>query len=184
MTKIGLIIGHNARAQGAVRVTDKRTEHDWCGLLAAMILSLDRDRYQIISRPPGLAYIREIAAAYGAADRTGVAATIELHFNSAASELATGTETLSSGTKGSLRLAGLVQQAQLRALGLRDRGVKIIGRRDRGGESLFAGKAPAILIEPYFGSRRLDCQAADAGMTALAREIHAACTAFLSNSGA
>jgi len=27
-TKIDLVIGHNARSQGAVRVTDKRTEYD------------------------------------------------------------------------------------------------------------------------------------------------------------
>lgn len=179
MSKIALIVGHNARAQGAVRVTDGRTEYDWCGLLAMMIFALEPPRYRVIHRPPGMTYTGEIRTAYAAADQWGADATIELHFNSVANELATGTETLSSGSKGSLRLAGAVQAAMVQTLGLRDRGVKILGRKDRGGESLWVGRAPAILIEPYFGSRRQDCAAADVRMPQLARAIHDACTKSL-----
>ncbi len=32
--RIAIIVGHNARAQGAVRATDGRSEFDWCGELA------------------------------------------------------------------------------------------------------------------------------------------------------
>jgi len=179
MSRIALVIGHNARAQGAVRVTDGRTEYDWCGLLAAMVMALDPARYVILRRPTGLTYSGEIRAAYDAVNASGAVASIELHFNGAAAETATGTETLSSGTQGSMRLASLIQPRMVRALGLRDRGVKIIKRADRGGESLWAGRPPAVLIEPYFGSRRQDCIAADAAMAQLAGAIHDACSAFI-----
>ena len=42
---------------------------------------------------------------------------------------------------------------------------------DRGGESLYVGRAPAILVEPYFGSNANDCNAADVKRDALARAI-------------
>ena len=41
MSKIALVIGHNARSQGAVRVTDKRTEYDINSDLAVAIRDLD-----------------------------------------------------------------------------------------------------------------------------------------------
>ena len=50
MSKIALVIGHNARSQGAVRVTDKRTEYDINSDLAAAIRELDPSRY--VGVPP------------------------------------------------------------------------------------------------------------------------------------
>ncbi|WP_323041161.1 N-acetylmuramoyl-L-alanine amidase [Gemmobacter sp.] len=179
MTAIALIVGHNARAQGAVRATDGRTEYDWCGDLAAAIKAHGPGMYAVIRRqshPSG--YASEIRNAYVTADAMGVSATVELHFNGGPAT-ATGTETLTSGTKGSLRLARLIQPAMVGALGLRDRGLLTRGRNDRGGESLWAGRAPAVLLEPYFGSREADCQAADRHYAALAAAIHRACVAFI-----
>ncbi len=58
----------------------------------------------------------------------------------------------------------------LSALGRRDRGIKILSRSDRGGRSLHAGRAPAILVEPFFGSHSADCRAADSlGIAGMAR---------------
>lgn len=179
MSAVALIVGHNPRAQGAVRVTDGRTEFDWCGDLALAIKAHAPGMYEVIRRqshPSG--YAGEIRNAYAYADAKGVSATVELHFNGGP-PTATGTETLTSGTKGSLRLAGLIQPAMVGALGLRDRGLVTRGRADRGGESLWAGRAPAVLIEPYFGSRDADCQAADRHYAALAGAIHRACVAFI-----
>lgn len=178
MTKIALVIGHNARAQGAVRATDGRTEYDWMADLAAAIQAAQPAMYKIIRRPAGKAYSAEIKEAYGAADAWGAVATVELHFNGGP-PAATGTETLTSGTTGSLRLAKLIQPAMVGALGLRDRGLVTRKRGDRGGESLWVGRAPAVLIEPYFGSNPEDCRAADRHFSALARAIHGACTAFV-----
>ena len=175
MSKIALVIGHNARFQGAVRVTDKRTEYDINSDLAVAIRDLDPARYVIVRRTAGTG---EIGRAYAEVDRLGVAASVELHFNSAEAASATGTETLTSGTSNSARLARGVQVAMVRALGLRDRGVKVIARNGRGGASLWTGKPPAILIEPYFGSNPTDCAAADRNFSALARAIHEACVAY------
>jgi N-acetylmuramoyl-L-alanine amidase len=63
---------------------------------------------------------------------------------------------LSSGSTGSLRLARAVQKQVVSLLRVQDRGVIVRGPQDRGGESLFAGRAPAILTEPFFGSNRED----------------------------
>lgn len=177
--KIALVIGHNARSKGATRVTDGKAEYDWNGQLAEAIRALAPDRYVIIRRPAGLSYTAEVRAAYGAVDAAGVAGSVELHFNAAADASATGTETLTSGSPGSVRLADQVQHHMVRALGLRNRGVKVRSRSDRGGESLFAGRPPAVLIEPYFGSNRGDCAAADRNFVALAAAIDTACVAFL-----
>lgn len=179
MTAVALIVGHNPRAQGAVRVTDGRSEYDWCGELAASIRDHAPGMYAVIRRqshPSG--YASEIRNAYQHADAMGVSATVELHFNGGPAT-ATGTETLTSGTKGSLRLAGLIQPAMVGALGLRDRGLITRGRADRGGASLWSGRAPAVLIEPYFGSREADCQAADRHYAALTGAVHRACLAFI-----
>lgn len=175
---IALIIGHNARAQGAVRATDGRTEYDWNSDLAAAIRDRAPGRYTVLRRqshPSG--YAGEIREVYAQADAVRALATVELHFNGGPAS-ATGTETLTSGSAGSLRLAKLIQPAMVGALGLRDRGILTRGRNDRGGASLFAGRAPAVLIEPYFGSRDADCQAADRHYAALVDAVHRACVEF------
>lgn len=179
MDKIALVVGHNARSQGAVRATDGRTEFDWCGDLAAAILARMPGRYRVFRRPAGKAYTAEIRETYAAVDAWGAAASIELHFNAAADPRATGTETLTSGTPGSLRLAGVIHPAMVGALPLKDRGLVVRRKGERGGESLWSGRAPAVLLEPYFGSNRADCAAADRNFAALSRAIHDACTAFL-----
>ena len=61
-------------------------------------------------------------------------------------------------------------------LGNADRGVRVIGRRDRGGRSLWQGRAPAVLIEPYFGSNAKECQIAQTHMDELAEAIYRAAT--------
>jgi N-acetylmuramoyl-L-alanine amidase len=178
MTRIALVVGHNPASQGAVRATDGRTEYDWNGDLAAAIMANAPAMYRIFRRPSGKGYSAEIRETYAAVDAWGAAASIELHFNGGAAS-ATGTETLTSGSSGSRRLAGWIQPAMVGALGLRDRGIIARGKSDRGGASLHAGRAPAILIEPYFGSNKGDCAAADRNYSALSRAIHQACAAYL-----
>ena len=179
MGKIALVIGHNARSQGAVRVTDGRTEYDWMADLANEIFAQEPAMFRVFRRPAVLSYTTEIRQAYAEVNDWGANASIELHFNGAAIRSATGTETLTSGTTGSLRLAKLIQPAMVGALGLRDRGLVTRKRGERGGESLWQGRAPAVLIEPYFGSNPTDCAAADRHVAALASAIHIACAAYL-----
>lgn len=176
MNTIALVIGHNERQPGARRVTDGVQEYAWNSDLAAAIAALAPDRYRIVRRTPGPG---EVSRAYAIVDGLRVAGSVELHFNSAASPAATGTETLTSGTTGSLRLARAMQARMVAALGLRDRGLVTRARGERGGASLWSGRAPAVLLEPYFGSNPGDCARADARFAQLAAAIHAACTDFL-----
>lgn len=178
MTKIALVIGHNARSQGAVRVTDQRTEYDWCADLATAIRDCGPGIYEVFRRPAGRPYSAEIRETYAVLSAKGVLASVELHFNGGPAS-ATGTETLTSGSVGSRRLAGLIQPAMVQALGLRDRGIITRGKYDRGGLSLHAARPPAVLLEPYFGSNPGDCDAATRNFSALARAIHGACLAYL-----
>lgn len=179
MGKIALMIGHNARSQGAVRVTDGRSEYDWMTDLANQIFAQEPALFRVFRRPVVPSYTTEIRQAYAEVNDWGADASIELHFNSAAVRSATGTETLTSGTTGSLRLAKLIQPAMVSTLGLRDRGLVTRKRGERGGESLWQGRAPAVLLEPYFGSNPSDCAAADRHFAALASAIHIACAAYL-----
>lgn len=153
--RLAIVVGHNSEAQGAVRSDTGESEYVWNSRLALMIEDKAADyglTVRIFKRVPSGGYRREIARVYDEVDRWRADASVELHFNGAASPAATGTETLSSGTALSLRLAEAVQREMVAALGLRDRGIKTRAVDERGGGSLFAGRAPAILIEPFFGS--------------------------------
>ena len=79
--RIALVIGHNSRAQGAVRATDGRSEYDWNGVLAGMIRDHDPASIRIFRRTAGLGYSREIDKVYGEVDAWGAGGSVELHFN-------------------------------------------------------------------------------------------------------
>jgi len=153
--KLAIVVGHNSASQGAVRKDTGETEFVWNGRLARRMERLAPDYgldVRVFHRTPGGGYRNEIARVYDEVDAWGADGSVELHFNGAASAAATGTETLTSGTALSMRLAESVQREVVIALGLRDRGIRTRARQDRGGGSLHAGRAPAILIEPFFGS--------------------------------
>ncbi len=52
------------------------------------------------------------------------------------------------------------------------------GEERRGQRSVTSGRAPATLIEPFFGSHRGDCEVAQANKDALAQAIVAAVRRF------
>ncbi|WP_027237831.1 N-acetylmuramoyl-L-alanine amidase [Leisingera caerulea] len=174
--KLAIVVGHNARAQGAVRPDTGETEFAWNSRLAKMILA-EAKRFPGIDvrtffRARGGTYGDEIRRVYRETDDWGADATCELHFNSHHNPQATGTETLSSGSAASLRYCEALQTRMLAALGLKNRGRKVV-RTGRGAASLIAGRAPAALIEPFFGSSPKGQQATDEPheMQALARAI-------------
>ena len=154
--RLAVVVGHNVRSQGAVRPDTGETEFAWNSRLAAMIEQLAPHYAGLTTRvffrdPTAGGYRSEIKDVYRRTDKWDADATVELHFNSHHNPSATGTETLSSGSRMSLKYADALQVEMLDAFGLRDRGVKIV-RTGRGSASLIAGRAPATLIEPFFGS--------------------------------
>jgi len=176
--KIAIVVGHNAKAQGAVRCTDGRTEFDWNGELADLIRAHDKQSVQVFKRVTGGGYSAEIDRVYAQTDAWGAACTIELHFNGSANPQANGCLMLSSGTNGSMKLSTAMQAHCVTVLGNADRGVRTIGRQDRGGRSLWQGRAPAVLIEPYFGSNAAECHLAQQHMDELAEAIYRAALAL------
>lgn len=173
--KLAIVVGHNSDSQGAVRTDTRESEFRFNSRIAELIKTYARQydglSTQIFFRQSGGGYTREIRRVYAETDAWGADATVELHFNGAKSPQATGTETLTSGTPASMRMAVEVNNAMVAALGLRDRGVKT-RREGRGSQSLMVGDAPAILIEPFFGSSASDCKAVGpSGEEALARAV-------------
>ncbi|MEQ3626003.1 MAG: N-acetylmuramoyl-L-alanine amidase [Celeribacter sp.] len=173
--KIAIVVGHNARAQGAVRATDGVSEFVWNSHLADLIRDHDPMNVRIFHRTYGGGYSLEIDRVYADVDAWRADCSVELHFNAAAASSAAGCLTLSSGTSGSLRLAGAIQRRTLAVLGNRDRGIDKVSRTDRGGRSLWQGRAPAVLTEPYFGSNAEECIVADRNKGKLAGAIYEAC---------
>ena len=174
--RAALIIGHDKRDKGAARCIDGVQEYDWNFDLAARIWKLDPRMFEIFHIDQSLAYVDSIEDVYGRVDAWGCDLTIEHHFNSVFSKNATGTETISSGSKGSLKFAQAIQAAMVETLGLRDRGIKIRNSqaRVRGWRSMVSGRAPAVLLEPYFGSNENDCRRADEKKQELAEAIYRA----------
>lgn len=169
--KIAIVVGHNRKAQGAVRIVDGRTEFDWNGELAEHIRDCDPDSVGVFFRNPG-AYSRQIDDVYAQVDAWEADVSIELHFNGSVDPKATGCLTLSSGSRRSRILASEVHTRMREVIGNEDDGIQIRSKGARGGRSLHAGRAPAILAEPYFGGNERFCHVADANIEELAEAIY------------
>lgn len=163
--RLAIVVGHNSEKQGAVRRDTGESEFVWNSGLARLIEAY-ADAYpdievRVFFREPGMGYRREIERVYEETDRWGANVTVELHFNASGDPDVSGTETFTSGTPASMALAMDVNREMVAVLGLRDRGVKTRFGTGRGGASLISGRAPAILIEPYFGSSSKGLRATD-----------------------
>lgn len=157
MDKLAIVVGHNYASPGAVRSDTGESEFTYNSKLAEMMEHIAPNYnidLKVFKRSPGGGYTAEIKRVYAEVDAWKAKASIELHFNSAGDPSASGTETFSSGSAKSVILAQEVQMEMVETLGLKDRGVQIRNNRTkgRGYLSLVTGNAPAILIEPFFGS--------------------------------
>jgi N-acetylmuramoyl-L-alanine amidase len=167
--KIAIVVGHNANAQGVIRVTDGVTEYGWNDRLAERIKALNPAQVGLFRRLPSTSYGAEIRACYDLVDGWGADVSCELHLNSSVSPGANGTETLFATNAGK-SVAMRVQPAVVAALGLRDRGL-VHRPSGNGSLALLHGKAPAVLLESHFASNAGDCASADARVDLLARAI-------------
>ena len=175
--KIAIVVGHNARARGAVSV-DGTAEYDWNGELAALIQDHNEAAVRVFRRTFGGGYSAEIDRVYAEVNAWAADCSIELHFNGSASASAKGTKTLSSGTPGSMLLAREIHTRCHEVIERKDRGIEVRTRRQRGGRSLWVGRAPAIMTEPFFGSNAEDWRRANARMDQLAEAVYRGAVAF------
>jgi N-acetylmuramoyl-L-alanine amidase len=160
---VAVVVGHNSKAPGADALPPIGTsEFVWNTKIAdrmaelGVVYGLDVRKFH---RFAANSYTAEIKAAYQGVNECNALACIELHWNSA-SPSATGTETLHSGSPKSKSLATSLQKRMLAALELRDRGLKEVSLDDRGGLSVHSGKAPCVIVEPFFGSNGADVTSA------------------------
>lgn len=149
---VAIVVGHRPGAQGA-RAVDGTTEFiemsEVAGLLA---VALDARGYEsvVVFRDDHRGGLQDLP---GKANATDARMCVSLHFNSARSRSAQGSEVLyAAGSARGRELAEAVQAAQVLALGLPDRGLKAIPRDGRGGIILWRTSMPCVLLEPVFGS--------------------------------
>jgi len=176
MLKVAVIVGHNSVKQGAINL-DGESEYSFNNDVAEQIKIISENYddidIKIFYREYKEEYFdskgnyltgKEIREVYNRVDEWGPDLSMELHFNSSSNPKHLGTEVLSSGSKKSLLFADIVCKKLYKCFNRKGRkgrrGVKI-KKKGRGSISLLAGKAPAILTEPFFGSNQYDCMYAD-----------------------
>ncbi len=169
MYKLALVVGHNSERQGAhsphLDVSEWLYWSRWAhGFATSNDPELSGFVAKVFYRPPEVGYGAQIKQVYSEVDAWGADASVELHFNSSASKSAHGCEMLSSGSKLSMALAAELQKNTVFSCYEGDersginRGVKTPMESDRGYMSLHTGRAPAVIIEPFFGSNQKDCE--------------------------
>jgi N-acetylmuramoyl-L-alanine amidase len=175
--KLGIVVGHHAGAQGAFSTTLNASEYPWNRDLAARVEALP----SAVARKVFLRDNGGIAGAYAASDQWGSDITVELHFNASHHPTSTGTGMLylagsARGKRFAQRLFNRIDAVL--GLGAWPQGTsgaitpfQASGQQMRGQGSLTAGRAPATLIEPFFGSNPSDARTAAAHKDDLARAI-------------
>ncbi len=176
MIKLAIVVGHNVASSGVTVVHPiNQSEFDFNSEIAEIMFQQAGSynlEVKVFFRIEQNSYTNEINQVYAEVNEWNADFSIELHFNAFDAKVI-GTEVLSSGTSESLRYANLTQTKLLelyRPSGDGDRGVNILVSGDRGYQSVIAGKAPAIIVEPFFGDTPSEAIMVDeAGKEALAQ---------------
>lgn len=186
--KLGIVVGHQKTAKGAYSPWLQASEYDWNSELSEVLMQVPSTLKRKVFFRDGVG----ISGAYNNSNNWGSAITVELHFNSSDNELATGTAALYyPGSARGRQLAKLMVDEMRKALGLQlwpsgTAGVvtprQASGVAENGLANLRAGRAPATLLEPFFGSNQNDCLAAQANRQAYAESIITAAERMLTGS--
>lgn len=149
--KIAICIGHNEVNKGAFSLYIKQPEWDYYRAIAERM----RDVADIYYRQYVGSYNQEISNLAKAVNKQNYDLVIELHFNAAVPS-ANGCEALyyKNSIKGRAA-AKLYCEVIKTNYGSRNRGAKSLSKdTDRGFLFLQKMKAPAIIVEPFFGSNK------------------------------
>lgn len=153
MKKFAVIVGHTKDSQGANSPYGIPSEYHFNSEVAKYLTDIADIYYYDTYKGGYSAMVRRL---YNHINQHDYDLTIELHYN-AAGALAHGTEVLyyANNRKG-LKLAENLSSLISSKFGTKDRGAKGRGKSDRGGYALYAGKATALLLEPFFGTNKDD----------------------------
>jgi len=146
--KLGIVIGHSMKSQGAYNRGLGVSEYSLNAELAAHVKAECDKRNitsEIIHRLNGYAKLPSDI------NKKQLDYCISIHHNATEDKTVNGTETLCyHKSKTSLKFAYAVNKEMVLSLNTRNRGVKKVDSEDRGGYILKYTSAPCILIEPYF----------------------------------
>jgi len=145
---IVLIIGHTKESGGAINKTRKIDEYDFNSYL---ILKIKYElKYKLFWRDIIIQERQKLADLPEQINDLNPLFAISFHAN-AFDTKATGTEMLYyKNSRLGMALAKIAQEEVVKALTLRDRGIKSKERKDRGGYLLEEVKCPIIIAEPFF----------------------------------
>jgi N-acetylmuramoyl-L-alanine amidase len=151
--KLGIIVGHTAKAPGEKMYGLEMHEYDYNKEIASIAktyaeLDMPQVQVEVILRD-----VIGIAGAYQRAIDLKCDAVIELHFNGHQGEAA-GTETLCTSDNTDVDFAQVIHNRVCKIFqrGGASRGVKVISRAIAGGENVHSFPAGVnCLVEPFFG---------------------------------
>lgn len=161
--KLGIIVGHESRAQGAQMASPfKIYEYSFNKDIANRAQAYARAKHPNVIVEVILRDGIGISGAYLKARKALCDAVVELHFN-AANTRAHGSETLCTADTNDVDFAHVMHDmvCQVFERGNASRGVKCISRSDRGNINVhsFPGGANCLL-EPFFGDNETEAKAA------------------------
>lgn len=155
MKKVAICIGHNKKHQGAVSLFLNSTEFAYNSRVAALVKAQLGTSVDLYNRKFFGSYTKEMEDLSHRVNQENYTAVIELHFNAAVPGVE-GCEALHFHTsKAGQYFADTFCDAIVEEYGSRNRGAKPLSKdTDRGYGFVQKMKAPAIIVEPFFGSNR------------------------------
>ena len=175
---LAIVIGHRASAQGAGTADGSLTEYRWsCDfvpLLAEECQRLDLSVAVLQRNDTPTGY----AALPGQINALAPRFVISSHLNAFDSHASGSLVAYWGHSRHARDLAELLQDAQVGALGLRDRGVLPVQRGHRGWPLLMGVAAPVVIIEPGFISNPDDVQRLQERRRELAAALADACAVY------
>lgn len=152
--KIALVIGHSSDSRGAYGNAGISEFQFWDELINEMSFRkmLPKNTYVFYRSSDVKGYTSQMWELHKRIDAVGCEVAIECHFNSFHRPEANGNEVLYC-SEGGKKIADIFDEA-FDSLPNRDRGVKKVTLKSRGGGFCCRGKSKAIIIEPFFGARQ------------------------------
>jgi N-acetylmuramoyl-L-alanine amidase len=155
--KIAFVIGHHEKSKGAYSEHLKISEWDFYNKVVENMES----EITVFCHPTLKWYKDRIKATADKINKGGFDLVIAGHFNAADSDKANGCETLYyfesiKGRQYAQWFSEVVNDTT--EIKLRNNGLKaLVNKDDRGYLSVYLPKPPVILIEPFFGTNKSDC---------------------------
>ena len=155
--KIAFVVGHHKKSKGAYSSFIGYSEWDFYNEVIKELGDVS-----VFWHDENISgYTSRIQNTADKINRVNFDLVIELHFNSSANSKANGCETLYyyKSSKGRI-YADKFSELIVEQTGIKSRngGLKALeNKQDRGFASVYYTKAPTILIEPFFGSNKSDC---------------------------